>query len=86
MLIALQEKREYQPEEPSVATLKDRAKYLADLMESARRRGDVARYNRLDTLKGEYARVLSALEQSVKSIEALERSVIVELSSSLALV
>jgi hypothetical protein len=84
-LIALQEKRDDVPEEPTLSTLKDRAKYLADLLANAIRRGDQTRYARLASLKAEYVRVLTTLEESASSIEALERSVIVELGTALVL-
>jgi hypothetical protein len=85
MLISLQEKEEFDYQEPSVAALRERAKYLVNLMDSARMRGDGARYGRLDTLRTEYTRALATLENASKTIEGLERSVMVELGSALTM-
>ena len=85
MLISLQGRPEQEPQEPTVAILRERAKHLSELIESVMRRGEAERCDRLGSLRAEYARSLSALEQSTEALEALERSVIRELGSVLTL-
>ncbi len=85
MLVSIQGRPEQEPQEPTVAILRERARHLSDLMESVTRRGDAGRSDRLGTLRAEYARSLAALEESAQSLEALERSVVRELGSVLTL-
>ncbi|MEI9988456.1 MAG: tetratricopeptide repeat protein [Rhizomicrobium sp.] len=86
LLIDLRARPDYEHEEPTVAALRDRARYLSGLLEDVLRRGEMARFERLANLKEEYSGNLRTLEQTMDAIKTLEHTAIVELSSSLAMI
>ena len=83
MLLELQAKPELAWEEPTVSLLRDRSRYLAELIENSLRRGDPARHHRLTALRAQYVIALETLESSAQSLETLGKSAIAELGDSL---
>jgi tetratricopeptide (TPR) repeat protein len=84
MLISLEQRPDLQPEEPTLEIIRERAKYLSQLVADVSKRGQTNRA-RLTQIQAEYAEHLKFLERTIEGLTALERDVIEELGATLAL-
>jgi len=85
LLIDLEQKPDLEPEEPTLEVIKERARYLSQLMADVGRRGQVEHQARLSQIRGEYVTYLESLERTTENMAALEQRVIKELGEMLSL-
>lgn len=85
MLISLREQPELETQEPTVEVLRERARYLADLVAGFARRGNSDRFARLAQVHAEYTACLTALEGASQTMAAIESKVFGELGDTLVL-
>lgn len=85
MLISLKEKPELEQEEPTMQGLRDRTRYLADVLARIALGGQTEKFARLAQIQAEYSGYVATLEQAAQNISALERRVFSELADTLIL-
>lgn len=85
MLISLREMAEPDQEEPTIHGLRDRVRYLTEMLENIVQSGQPERFARLATIQNEYAACLAHVEQVSQTISVLERRAFAELAESLIL-
>jgi tetratricopeptide (TPR) repeat protein len=84
MLIDLASKPEFEPEEPTLAALQERGRYLARLVAHFEQRKDTARHKRLAEVQAAYSTAILTIESQSEQINKLEQSIFRELSYSLS--
>jgi tetratricopeptide (TPR) repeat protein len=85
LLISLEQRPELEPTEPTLEVIKERARYLAQLVTDVARRGQADRQARLAQIHTDYSACLETLERTTENIATLERRVFEELGDTLAL-
>jgi tetratricopeptide (TPR) repeat protein len=85
MLIQLRENPEFEPSEPTLHIIRERGKYLAQLIAEIMRSGQAERGARLAKIQVEYSNCLAILEQAAANINDLDKRVFRELGDSLNL-
>lgn len=85
LLISLEQRPDLEPEEPTLEAIKERARYLAQLVADVSSRGQADRQARLVQIRAEYFACLETLERTTENIATLERRVFQELGDTLAL-
>lgn len=80
LLLDLEASPSDEPSEPTVATLRDRAKYIGELAAYMLQHPGRSDLSRLTALRAEYARVVQALEDSSTKLSVLEKDVVMEVS------
>lgn len=86
LLISLEQKPDLEPEEPTLETLKERARYLAQLVSDISRTGRQAeRQADLTQLRNQYLASLETLERTAEGMTEIERRVVKELGKTLSL-
>lgn len=85
LLIDLQTRPEFDPEEPTIKMIRERGRYLAEVAANAARAGSSECGQQLAQIQNEYAACLSKLEQSSETLAALEKRVFGALSHVLSL-
>lgn len=83
LLIDLQSRPELEPEEPAIETIRERARYLADVAANFARVCPSERAGQLAQIQAEYAACLSKLEHASESLAALEKRAYSVLSHSI---
>ncbi|HEX8118818.1 MAG TPA: hypothetical protein VF521_16190 [Pyrinomonadaceae bacterium] len=86
LLISLEQKPDLEQEEPTLETLKERARYLAQLVADISRTGRQAeRQADLMQLRNQYLSSLEILERTTQNMTEMEQRVVKELGKTLSL-
>ncbi len=85
LLISLESKPEYEPEEPTLTIIQERGRYLSRLVAQYEQRGDIERRKRLAEIYASYTEAVSAIESKSEQIKRLEQNIFHELADSLAM-
>ncbi|HXU32558.1 MAG TPA: hypothetical protein VN851_18480 [Thermoanaerobaculia bacterium] len=85
MLIELETKPDFEPEEPTLEVIRERAGYLSRLVAEVSQQAPQERGVRLAQIQSEYAGCLATLERTTACISLLERRVFSELANTIAI-
>jgi tetratricopeptide (TPR) repeat protein len=85
LLMSIEQRPDLEPEEPTLEVIKERARYLSQLVADISRRGQVDRQARLAQIRADYSSCLETLERTTENIASLERRVFAELGDTLSL-
>jgi tetratricopeptide (TPR) repeat protein len=83
LIVDLEEKPDFEPEEPTLDVIRERARYLLNLVTELSKQGQIERQARLQKISADYAAYLQALEHTTENINSLERRVFEELGDIL---